>query len=182
VLLIRKKYSRRLAERGDWRLLASLPPFRSLQLNWQLARANQRQSNPGGWFFRRSRSQARRHLCRSSVRHLPRAYGARRWRQRALDETGKVFKTSPQRSLSAMRGHSYALPFGRSEVGRARQTAIRFSEMSGDRCLTYSSACESFVWHRSQCGRAWLTPFRRPALVLACRHTPGSSSPCRLER
>src|SRR6266699_7333631 len=39
------------------------------------------------------------------------------------------------------------------------------------------------VWCRCPCVRAWDSrPSRRPAPVLACRCTPGSSSRCRFER
>jgi len=39
------------------------------------------------------------------------------------------------------------------------------------------------VWCRCPCVRAWGSrPSRRPAPVLACRHTPGRSSICHFER
>jgi hypothetical protein len=39
------------------------------------------------------------------------------------------------------------------------------------------------VWYRCRWVRAWGSrPSRRPAPVLACRHTPGCSSVCRFER
>src|ERR1700688_1208597 len=100
---------------------------------------------------------------------------------------GRRRQTTPPHSRSSNRlKQETARPsqFPQDDPSFPAGSGIRASPSSPCRVAdVFVDITNRFVWYRCRWVRAWGSrPFRRPAPVLACRHTPGRSSVCHFER